>query len=1015
MLVKSSYLAFFVAQITSFIESALFEVETLCRGALQQAQDTILKADFGGSSKFINSQRKQEEANKQGEQSSSATENVDAPSSSAYKSDSSTKSKEATMSEADDAGATRGASGSSTADDSVPDLTDPYLVKRIVHAHALIETLTPLLAASLVHSGSLGAGRSAFVRQANAPPPNNADSGDHVAASSIANFSAVMATAHAKRMVEAKQAAMKPSNVHASSQHGASEAAAAAQSGTAEFVPDRGFGDISATVQDCCSALTELIGFASGVPVRPLGSLKALDVSSTPSKSRQNSMIEEGIVELLLMLSQQCFAILKLHAAVHSALERACDAELIVTEDLRARQAIAVAAISPTAGPAPQHPMLSEFAILFAQRNAAFVAAAKDSVVKQEEAAHNPLLAALFSHNRDVLFADHNDDDEAAAASILAGKSPRGPLYNTDQAWSLYSGDGKVGLFINDGSGGNRGVEVDVGASVGAIKDGMESVGHGMESVGHGFSSGFNKMGDSVGSSSHYFNATSSDVPTTNSSTPNTPSTKPGVRFPGTSLDKGGEKGNASPVKNRAGRAANALGGFVAGSTESFTQELHHEDQSKDQDGNNDDEKPKSEPAEPTAKLNSKPRRSASDVEPSMDSKRVAAKIIGAVGRQAKTRLPGPRKLHQMSQLAYHALRMIVTGNKKSLPHVMDAMGVDTMVKHKIKKGIPAAFAEEWEPPIRAVLKTYSDAGGGGGGGGQSSNESVPTFTSAANIVNKTDILFLLDKCFERMYAGHRPDAYLYSFLASICELNQNSRGPEVQRWTRELLLGNSAPIAQESCFFHQMRLVPVKQPTQSPSSPIDGPSTDHAFSSAKSANKGSFVGSVASGLKAGLAAKLRRNHNTKTKSDSSAQEATKTVFVVEVEMARWGKRRPTFAPDSRADSSEKVTVARSKSSAAKIATGAQKKKSYPRLSPEPGVSYEEWRDSASDKTLVEAKKTWRPLAQLDVAECRIITANLRLLAMLCAGSGKLVFLCDCEQWLHLEVRQSVKLNVLFD
>ena len=954
-----------------------------------------MKADFGGDSKAKVSQEHVLDTNESGEPSSSATESVETTAFAADKSDSSSKTNDATSSKTDDAGATNGTAASSTGDKNPPDLTDPYLVKRVVHAHALIEMLTPLLAVSLVHSGSLGAGRAAFVRQANAPPPNNADSGDNVAASSIANFSAVMATAHAKRMVEAKQAAMKPSNVHASTQRGATQKAAAAQSGPAQFVPDRGFGDVSATVQDCCSALTELIGFASGVPVRPFGSLKALDVSSAPSKSRQNSMIEEGIVELLLMLSQQCFAILKLHAAVHSSLERARDAELIVTEDLRARQATAVAAISPIAGPSPQHPMLSEFAILFAQRNAAFVAAAKDSVVKQDEAEHNPLLAALFSHNRDILFADHNDDDEAAAASILAGKSPRRQLYKTDQAWSLYSGDGKVGLFINDGSGGNRGVEVDVGASVGAIKDGMETLGHGMESVGHGFSSGFNKMGDSVGSSSHYFNAATSDVPTTNSSTPNTQSTKPGVRFPGTSLDKGGEKGNASPVKNRAGRAANALGGFVAGSTESFTQELHLEDQLKDKDGNNDDEKPKSEPAEPTAILNSKPRRSASDVDPIMDSKTVAAKIIGAVGRQAKTRLPGPRKLHQLSQLAYHALRMIVTGNKKSLPHVMDAMGMDTMVKHKIKKGIPAAFAEEWEPPIRAVLKTYSDAGGSGGGG-DSSNESVPTFTSAANIVNKTDILFLLDKCFERMYAGHRPDADLYSFLASICELNQNSRGPEVQRWTRELLLGNSAPIAQESCFFHQMRLVPVKQPTQSPSSPIDGPSTDHDFSSAKSANKGSFVGSATSGLKAGLAAKLRRNHSTKTKSDSSAQEATKTVFVVEVEMARWGERRPTFAPDSRADSSEKVTVARSKSSAAKITTAAQKKKSYPRLSPEPGVSYEEWRDSASDETLVEAKKTWRPLAQLDVAECRIITANLRLLAMLCAGSSKLLFLCDC-------------------
>jgi hypothetical protein len=953
-------------------------VETLCRGALQQAQDTILKADFGVGSKIKGSLATQEQQSKEQGDSFASTEKKKTPATSTNPPASSIQGNDTTNSVSDAAGAASSTSAFSMGGDSPQELTDPYLVKRVVHAHALIESLTPLLAAALVHSGSLGAGRAAFVRQANAPPPNNADSGDHVAASSLANFSAVMATAHAKHLIEAKKNATKPPNVHSASQQGGTHAAtAAAQSGAAQFVPDQGFGDVSATIQDCCSALTELIGFASGVPVRPLGSLKALDVSSAPSKSRQNSMIEEGIVELLLMLSQQCFAILKLHAAVHSALERARDAELIVTEDLRARQATAVNAISPSSGPLP--PILSEFAILFAQRNAAFVAAAKDSVVKQEEAAHNPLLAALFSHNREVLFSDHNDDDEAAAASVLAGNSPAESLFNTDQAWSLYSGDGKVGLFINDGSGGNKGVELDIGASVGALKDGMDSVGHGMESMGHGFNSGFNKMGNSVGSTNSYFNSHAAVVPNAESSTEVAQGTKGGVRFPGTSLDKSNE-----PVKNRAGRAANSLSGFAAGSTAKFTQKMQHGDKAKkDQDESKDHETSKPESTESTAKFSGEPRRSGTDVDPSMDSKMVAAKVIGAVDRQAKTRLPGPRKLHQVSQLAYHALRMIVTGNKKSLPHVMDAMGVDTMVKHKIKKGIPAAFTEEWEPPIRAVLKTYSDAGAGG----ESVNASTPTFNSAANIVNKTDILFLLDKCFERMYAGHRPDADLYSFLASICELNQNSRGPEVQRWTRELLLGNSALIARESCFFHQMRLVPVKQPVQPPSSPANGPSTEHGGPSTKS-HRGSFVGSAASGLKAGLAAKLKRNHSAKTKSSDSVQEATKTVFVVEVEMARWGKRRPTFSPDSRPDSSEKSSGAGSKGTAAKVASATQKKKSYPRLSPEPGVSYEEWRDSASDETLVEAKKTWRPLAALDVAECRIITANFRLLAMLCAGSG---------------------------
>jgi hypothetical protein len=128
------------------------------------------------------------------------------------------------------------------------------------------------------------------------------------------------------------------------------------------------------------------------------------------------------------------------------------------------------------------------------------------------------------------------------------------------------------------------------------------------------------------------------------------------------------------------------------------------------------------------------------DAEATLDPNVANTKAIGAAGRQARARLPGPGQLNQIAKLAYHALKMVIVGNKKSLPRVMDAMGVDAMVKHKMKQGIPAAFTEEWGPPIHTVLKTNIDAGSGIGGIGGAT--AVRAFSTATHIVNKTNILF---------------------------------------------------------------------------------------------------------------------------------------------------------------------------------------------------------------------------------------------------------------------------------
>jgi len=114
---------------------------------------------------------------------------------------------------------------------------------------------------------------------------------------------------------------------------------------------------------------------------------------------------------------------------------------------------------------------------------------------------------------------------------------------------------------------------------------------------------------------------------------------------------------------------------------------------------------------------------------------------------------------------------------------VMDAEGVDTMVKHKIQKGVPPSLSMEWEPPIHSVLATNINisAGAVARGGVARDNQ---------KILHKRDMLFLMDKCFERIFlsGGGLPDADLYLFIADVCILNENN--PEFQA-RKTCLVGN--------------------------------------------------------------------------------------------------------------------------------------------------------------------------------------------------------------------------------
>ena len=59
----------------------------------------------------------------------------------------------------------------------------------------------------------------------------------------------------------------------------------------------------------------------------------------------------------------------------------------------------------------------------------------------------------------------------------------------------------------------------------------------------------------------------------------------------------------------------------------------------------------------------------------------------------------------------------------------------------------------------------------------------------------------------------------------------------------------------------------------------------------------------------------------------------------------------------------------------------------YSGVSPDPTKSFDEWREAAGDdEMLKQIQQRWKSLGALTTAECRVVTANLRLLATLTAG-----------------------------
>jgi hypothetical protein len=149
-----------------------------------------------------------------------------------------------------------------------------------------------------------------------------------------------------------------------------------------------------------------------------------------------------------------------------------------------------------------------------------------------------------------------------------------------------------------------------------------------------------------------------------------------------------------------------------------------------------------------------------------------------------KQSLPSKAILCELGLLSYKLLELIITSTKKSVAHVMDVEGVDTMIKHKLNTN------PSWAPPIKELLLSNTKG---------CSKKRLKT-------VYKTDIKFLLDKVFERIVMHQVPDPDLLVFLGDICAPNDEA-DTSVQMWVRELLLGFTVEHAQDSCFLYGMRM----------------------------------------------------------------------------------------------------------------------------------------------------------------------------------------------------------------
>ena len=102
----------------------------------------------------------------------------------------------------------------------------------------------------------------------------------------------------------------------------------------------------------------------------------------------------------------------------------------------------------------------------------------------------------------------------------------------------------------------------------------------------------------------------------------------------------------------------------------------------------------------------------------------------------------------------------------------------------------------------------------------------------------------------------------------------------------------------------------------------------------------------------------------------------------IEVELERWGKRRPTFLPDI-----DNAFRGLSKQQMKALSRSAEV--TYPPVSPDPSMPFKAWRDAAGDAAAakLEAQK-WQSLETLDLDDINLMTAYFRLLASLCAGQN---------------------------
>jgi hypothetical protein len=208
---------------------------------------------------------------------------------------------------------------------------------------------------------------------------------------------------------------------------------------------------------------------------------------------------------------------------------------------------------------------------------------------------------------------------------------------------------------------------------------------------------------------------------------------------------------------------------------------------------------------------------------------------------------------------------------------------------------------------------------------------------------------FFYIQVYDKIKAHEVPDADLYSFLADVCAPNDMPE-EDVQGWVRELFLGLDMASATSSCLLYATKLEEPKR-----------------------------TSTTATG-----AAAVNEDNDGWSGSDPSSFSHYQRRRVM-VEVSGYGKGRPKYSPD-------KIVEFRGQSPAEMAKQPGGVSETYDLVSPDKGLTYEQWRDIAEDFNEEAVPQhsqlagKWVALKSLDSKQLRFFASSVNLLAVLCAG-----------------------------